>query len=127
LALKIEEMTYIIAEPSSSADFQHGPIAIIEQGFPVFTILPAGLMSDEVYKLSYKLREERNAELIVISNRMEALDIATSPIPMPRSIPEWISPIPFIVPAQLFVYHPTIEKGYDTDHPRGLKKITNTR
>lgn len=126
-ALKLEEMTYVVAEPYSSADFQHGPIAVIEHGFPVFAILPEGLMFEEVFQLSGKLKDERNAELIVLSNRKEALDIATSPIPLPGSIPEWISPIPFIVPAQLFVYHLTVAKGYDTEHPRGLKKVTDTQ
>jgi len=126
-ALKLEEMTYVVAEPYSSADFQHGPIAVIEHGFPVFAILPEGLMFDEVFQLSAKLCEERNAELIVLSNRKEALDIATAPIPLPKSIPEWISPIPFIVPAQLFVYHLTVAKGYDTEHPRGLRKVTDTQ
>jgi glucosamine--fructose-6-phosphate aminotransferase (isomerizing) len=126
-ALKLEEMTYIVAEPYSSADFQHGPIAIIEHGFPVFAVLPEGVVFEEMYLLASSLRNERDAELIVISNRKKALEIADSPIPLPSPIPEWMSPIPCIIPAQLFVYHLTRAKGYDTEHPRGLKKVTDTR
>ena len=39
-ALKLKELTYVIAEPYSSADFQHGPIAVVEGGFPVLAVAP---------------------------------------------------------------------------------------
>jgi len=125
-ALKLEEMTYMIAEPYSSADFLHGPIAVIEHGFPVFAVMPEGKMFDEMYELIHDLTNKKNAEIVVISNRKEALDLADSSIPIPEDIPEWISPIPVIVPAQLFVYHLTRAKGLDTEQPRGLMKATDT-
>jgi glucosamine--fructose-6-phosphate aminotransferase (isomerizing) len=126
-ALKMEEMTYVVAEPYSSADFRHGPIAIIEKNFPVFVAVPDGVMVDEMVRLLNELRSTKEAKIVAISNRRKALDLATSPMPIPEDIPEWISPIPAIVPAQLFVYHLTRAKGLDTEHPRGLRKVTDTR
>jgi glucosamine--fructose-6-phosphate aminotransferase (isomerizing) len=41
-ALKLKELTYLIAEPYSSADFQHGPIAMVEGGFPILAVAPSG-------------------------------------------------------------------------------------
>jgi len=67
------------------------------------------------------------AELVVISNARTALELAQSPIALPADIPEWLTPIVGIVPAQLFSYHLTHVKGYDTEKPRSLHKVTETR
>jgi glucosamine--fructose-6-phosphate aminotransferase (isomerizing) len=45
---------------------------------------------------------------------------------LPADLPEWVSPIVGIVPAQLFCYHLTRARGYDTETPRGLLKVTRT-
>ena len=44
LALKIKELTYVMAEPYSSADFMHGPVAVVEEAFPTIVIAPSGMM-----------------------------------------------------------------------------------
>jgi glucosamine--fructose-6-phosphate aminotransferase (isomerizing) len=76
--------------------------------------------------LLQKLREERQAELLVISDQQEALELATSPIRLPADIPEWLTPLVSIVPGQLFSYYLTAVKGYNTEAPRGLNKVTKT-
>ncbi|MBS1251517.1 MAG: Glutamine--fructose-6-phosphate aminotransferase [isomerizing] [Anaerolineales bacterium] len=126
IALKLKELTYVVAEPYSSADFRHGPIALVEGGFPVICILPAGRAYDHVFKLASDLKE-RDAELLVISEQDEALDLATTCFHLPAGVPEWLSPILCVVPGQLLAYHLTLAKGYDPDHPRGLRKVTDTR
>jgi len=125
-ALKIKELAYVVAEPYSSADFRHGPIAIVEPGFPVLAVAPSGSVQADMVALLNRLRAERGAELLVISDEAALLATAVAPIPIPAGLPEWLSPLAYIVPAQLFCYHLTRLKGYDPESPRGLRKITRT-
>lgn len=125
-SLKLKELTYVVAEPYSSADFQHGPIAVVDQGFPVMAVMPQGRVYNDLLGLVQRLRAEKRAELLVISNQTQALELAQSPIRLPEDLPEWVSPMVSIVPAQLFCYHLTRAKGYDTEAPRGLRKVTET-
>jgi glucosamine--fructose-6-phosphate aminotransferase (isomerizing) len=125
-ALKLKELTYIIAEPYSSADFQHGPIAMVEGGFPVLAVVPNGRVYDSMQDMLTRLRRQRDAELVVISDHADSLALAQSPIPLPPQIPEWLTPLVGIIPAQLFACHLTTVKGYDTETPRSLTKVTET-
>lgn len=125
LALKLKELTYVGATPYSSADFRHGPIAQVEEGFPVLTVAPDGVVMDDMLDLMRNLKE-REAELIVISNRDEALDMAHTALPMPP-VAEWLSPIVAVVPGQLLAFGLSTARGYDPDHPRALRKVTSTR
>lgn len=125
-ALKLKELTYITAEPYSSADFSHGPIAMVEHGFPVMAIAARGKVFNSMLKMLKRLHEGIAAELVVISNDAEALDLAQLPLAIPSDIPEWLSPLVSIVPAQLFAYHLTLAKGFDTNQPRSINKITET-
>lgn len=126
-ALKLKELTYTIAEPYSSADFLHGPIAMVGGGFPVLAIAPHGAVSDSVLELLTSLKQDLNAELVVVSDRDEALSLAQSAFRLPTGIPEWLTPMVSIIPAQLFAYHLTLVKGYEPDHPRVIHKVTETR
>ncbi len=125
-ALKLKELTYLIAEPYSSADFQHGPIAMVEGGFPVLAVAPSGKVHESMRDMLTRLRKEREAELVVISDAPEALALAQSPIQLPPQIPEWLTPLVSIIPAQLFACHLTEVKGYDTESPRNITKVTET-
>lgn len=126
-SLKLKELCYVGAEPYSSSDFRHGPIAIVERGFPIFAIAPQGAVLPDILELLRRLVEERGAELLVISNDDEALALARTPLRLPAGMPEWVSPLVSIVPAQLFSYHLTRAKGWDPDKPRGLRKVTRTQ
>ncbi len=126
LALKMKELTYTIAEPYSSADFMHGPLALIEHGFPAIVITPSGKMLAEMKEFVRVLRQ-REAETIVISDDAETLALARIPFALPVTLPEWLSPITAIVPGQLFAMHLAAARDYDPDHPRGLKKVTETK
>jgi glucosamine--fructose-6-phosphate aminotransferase (isomerizing) len=126
-ALKLKELTYIEAEPYSSADFRHGPVAMVAQGFPVMAVAPDGKVLDSMLDLLTHLKNDLQAELVVISNTDSALSMAQTPFAIPAGMPEWLSPLVGIVPAQLFAYHLTLAKGYDADQPRTLSKVTETR
>ena len=125
-SLKLKELTYVIAEPYSSADFRHGPIAMVESGFPVMAVAHSGQVFQDLLGLLESLRHDLKAELLVISDQPEALRTAQSPLALPVGIPEWLSPLVAIVPAQLFAYYLTRAKGYDTEKPRQIRKVTET-
>jgi glucosamine--fructose-6-phosphate aminotransferase (isomerizing) len=125
-ALKLKELAYVLAEPYSSADFQHGPVALAHQGFPVFAVVPSGKIAKDLITLLTELVQDQQVELLVVSNEGSALALANTPVRLPERLPEWITPIPAIVPAQLFCYHLTRAKGYSTEGPRGLSKVTLT-
>ena len=126
-ALKMKELTYMIAEPYSSADFAHGPIAMVESGYPVFAVAAKGKVFHSMLQMLQRLREQISAELVVISNDKRALSLAQVPLRIPAETPEWLSPLVSILPAQLFAYHLTLAKGYNTEQPRSIRKVTETK
>ncbi|MCC6146359.1 MAG: SIS domain-containing protein [Anaerolineaceae bacterium] len=125
-SLKMKELCYVVAEPYSSADFLHGPIAMIESGFPVMGILHKGAVYPDMIKTFRKMREVHNAEILTISDEKEALELAHSPMQLPAGIPEWVSPLVAILPGQLFTYHLTRVKGLNSESPRHIFKVTET-
>ena len=125
-SLKMKELSYVMADPYSSADFQHGPIALVEQGFPVMAIAVRGhVMKDSLGLMDILVREHK-VELLTISNDDRALALGTSSVGLPAEMPEWLSPIVSIIPGQLFSLYLTKAKGFDTESPRGLNKVTET-
>ncbi len=126
LALKLKELTYTIAEPYSSADFLHGPLALIEHGFPALVIAPGGAMLSQMQDFINTLKRQE-AETIAISDDQETLKMARVPLALPCAVPEWLSPVTAIIPGQLFAMHLAHTRDYDPDHPRGLRKVTETQ
>lgn len=124
-ALKMKELTYTIVEPYSSADFLHGPLAVIEQGFPVMVIAPTGALIEEMRDFCQTLTT-RQAEVVAISDHHAILNLARIPLPLPATVPEWLSPITSIIPGQLFSMYLAHARDFDVDSPRGLKKVTET-
>ena len=124
-ALKIKELTRVVAEPYSSADFRHGPIATATPGFPVVVIAPKGAVYQDTHSLLTEL-QRRRAELLVVSDDPEALDIADLPLPFAAGLPEWLTPLVAVVPGQRFAQQLTLEKNLDPDKPEGLLKVTET-
>jgi glutamine---fructose-6-phosphate transaminase (isomerizing) len=126
-ALKLMETSYIVAERFSSADFLHGPIAMIEPNFPVFLFTPSGPTWPSMQEMLTRLRDLK-AETVVITDRrnLAAANLASRVISIPARIAEIYSPIPYIIPAQLFAAALALEKNLDPDRPRALSKITRT-
>lgn len=126
MALKLKEMTYTVVEPYSSADFLHGPLAVIAQGFPVIVVAPSGKMLSEM-KSFMATAKARGAELIVISDDAQALALGRVALELPAGVPEWLSPLCVIVPGQLLAMHLAHTRDLDPDQPRALHKVTETR
>ncbi len=125
IALKLKELTYVVAEPYSSADFRHGPIAVVGERFPLLVIVTEGAACKDMLDLLKRLNEQ-NAELIAISDQDEALARARTPFRLPAGVPEWLSPVVSVLPGQLFAMGLARAKGHNLDSPRGLSKITIT-
>lgn len=126
-ALKLMETCYIVAERFSSADFLHGPIAMVEPNFPIFLFTPSGPTWPSMQEMLMRSRDMK-AETVVITDRrnLAAANLASRVISIPARIPELYSPIPYIVPAQLFAAALALEKNLNPDRPRALSKITRT-
>ncbi len=124
-SLKLKELARVFADPYSSADFRHGPIALVQPGIPVLMLAPSGAASEGQLELLRDLGE-RGVETVVASDDPAALALGRWSIPIPASVPEWLRPIVSIVPAQLFAYHATRARGLDPDAPRYLSKVTRT-
>lgn len=124
--LKIKELCYIAGESYSEADFRHGPIAVIDRGFPVIVTAPAGKTLPALIDLLGKLHD-KGAELLVISNEEEAFVHAQHAMRLPADMPEWLTPIPAVVHGQVFAMRLALVKGHEVDRPRGLTKVTVTR
>jgi glucosamine--fructose-6-phosphate aminotransferase (isomerizing) len=138
MALKLMETCYVVAERFSSADLLHGPIAMLEANFPVFLFAPPGVTWFGLRELIQRLGEIK-AEALIITDRSNwrevkrvggerlaqkiciPADLAYKPGPL-----DLFTPIPYIVPAQLFAASLADVKGLDPDRPRALKKVTQT-
>ena len=125
LALKLMETCYVVAERFSSADFLHGPLAMVERHFPVILFAPPGKMLAGVKSLIERLRE-LHAETLAITGDIDTAGMCTRSIVMPRGIDEFLAPIPYIVPGQLFAALLAEAKGLNPDAPRSLSKVTRT-
>jgi len=125
-SLKLKELTYVVAAPYSSADFLHGPVALMDRGFPVLAVAPSGAALPELLPILKELVLSREVDLLIISDDAEALALADAPLAIPAGVPEWLSPFVAIGPGQLFCHHLAALRGLDVEHPRGLQKVTKT-
>jgi len=126
-ALKLMETSYVVAERFSSADFLHGPIAMVEPNFPLFLFGPTGPTWHSTQEMLVRLRELK-AETVVFTDRSNTAAAGLTPrvITIPAKIREILTPIPYIIPAQLFAAALAREKNLDPDRPRTLSKVTRT-
>jgi len=136
-ALKLMETCYVVAERFSSADLLHGPIAMLEQSFPAFLFCPSGATWKPMCELISKLHSIQ-AETVVITdksnkNAVTLKDIEQEPLTIPVSLAkkgplpeELYTPIPYVIPAQLFADSLAEVKHLDPDRPRTLNKVTQT-
>jgi glucosamine--fructose-6-phosphate aminotransferase (isomerizing) len=125
LALKLKELTYIVAEPYSPADLLHGPFAIVERDFPALVIAPRGVIQPNILELLKELHQA-GADTLIISDDEKTLAFGDARMHLPVSVPEWLSPLTAIIAGQLFALNLTAIKKLDIDRPRGLRKVTRT-
>ncbi len=119
-SLKLKEISYIHSESYPAGELKHGPIALIENGITVVSILTdCNLVEKTISNIQEVIT--RGAKTLVITNQ----DIDEDMFDMTIKIPEtntFISPILSIIPLQLLAYYISKEKGLDVDKPRNLAK-----
>ena len=125
LSLKLMETCYVMSERFSSADFLHGPIAVVQRDFPVFLFAAPGKPFADMKGLAERLRGLQ-ADSLIISSEKSILKYASCPVQIPVRVPELYSPIPYIIPGQIFAAKLAEIKGLSPDSPRGLSKVTKT-
>ena len=122
-ALKLQELTYVVAQPFSTADFLHGPIAVIEPGYPVLAVSVRGPTHEDLVAVIDRA-VALGARVLAISDDPDlGADMIST---LPVGVEEWLTPIPAIVAAQIFAHRLTVARGLDPDRPRGLSKVTRT-
>jgi glucosamine--fructose-6-phosphate aminotransferase (isomerizing) len=99
----------------------------VQPGFPVLALAPSGAALDDMLALLRRLRDEFAADLLIISDDEQAARLGQAALRLPAGTPEWLAPLVGIVPAQLYCYHLARAKGFDTEAPRHLRKVTLTR
>ena len=119
-SLKLKEISYIHSESYPAGELKHGPIALIENGITVISIMTDATL---VEKTISNIQEviTRGAKTLVITNQKVNEDMFDMTIHIPETSP-FISPILSIIALQLFSYFIAKEKGLDVDKPRNLAK-----
>ncbi|MFN3265761.1 MAG: SIS domain-containing protein [Deinococcales bacterium] len=123
-ALKLKETSVISAEAFSSAEFAHGPIILIESGFPVIAFLARDATHQGTLE-RYKDLAARGAELVLIGADVPELN-ATVRLSTPDTGHILTDPIPAMLAAYLFAGHLSLARGLNPDAPRMLSKVTKT-
>lgn len=123
-ALKLKELAYVRAHAYSSADFQHGPVAALDPGADVLAVVAPGPLAADALDLLGQLRRERRARILLLAPDGPA---EFDRIGFAGDVPEWLSPLVAVIPAQLFTAALARAKGLDVERPRGLNKVTLTR
>jgi glucosamine--fructose-6-phosphate aminotransferase (isomerizing) len=124
-ALKLKELAYIHAEGFAAGELKHGPIALIEQGLPVFCVVPPrgrDFLHDKMISGIQEIRA-RGARTIVLAEEGDDVVVpyADTLIRLPK-VPTLLQPLVSVVPLQLFACELATSKGYDVDQPRNLAK-----
>ncbi len=126
--LKLMEIAYVPAIAFPAGESKHGPISLIEPGFPVVFVCAR----DETRKTlvgNIMEMKARGASIIAVieEDDEEIKDLADDYVEVPKDIPEILSPIPYVVPLQLFAYYMAVERGYNPDMPRNLAKSVTVK
>lgn len=126
-SLKLKEIAGLPADPYSVADFMHGPSALLRPGGAVFTPVAPGRARDSLVADLARLRDERGAELFVVSGDPDARALGRWSLAVPTRHPEWLDPIIAIAPLHVHAVHLALARGIDPTRPHGLSKVTLTR
>jgi glucosamine--fructose-6-phosphate aminotransferase (isomerizing) len=121
-ALKLKEISYVHAEGYASGELKHGPIALLDSGFPVFAI---ATQSATLEKMVSNIQEvmARDAPVLALVSEGDGVldDIPADRIALP-AVSEFLSPVTNVVAMQLFAYFLASERGCNVDQPRNLAK-----
>lgn len=132
-ALKMIETSYVLTGRFSAADLMHGPVALLEHSLPAFVFAPPGVTWPSIETVLERLEGVKADTLVITDARNKKVSAKSAQrIQLPwkgefsNPIMDLFTPIPYIIPAQLFAGHLAVIKGLDPDKPRSLTKVTHT-
>jgi glucosamine--fructose-6-phosphate aminotransferase (isomerizing) len=126
--LKLMEIAYVPAIAFPAGESKHGPISLVEPGFPVVFVCPKDETHKTVIGNIMEMKARGAAIIAVIEEGDEEIKkLADDYIEVPKGIPEVLSPIPFVVPLQLLAYYMAVERGHNPDTPRNLAKSVTVK
>ena len=121
-ALKLKEISYVHAEGTSGGELKHGPIALLDESFPVVAICTASSTKDKMVSNVHEIVARNAPVLALVTEGDHSLDgVATDVFEMP-AVEEAASAVLNTVMLQLFAYHVAVKLGRDVDQPRNLAK-----
>jgi glutamine---fructose-6-phosphate transaminase (isomerizing) len=121
-ALKLKEISYIHAEGYAAGEMKHGPIALIDEDMPVMVLLRPGPLYEKMISNIQEVKARDGQILALIEGDPDAIiGAGENQFVMPATS-EWLAPVLFSVPLQLFAYHVAVLRGTDVDQPRNLAK-----
>ncbi len=120
-ALKMKELSYVHAEGYPVGEMKHGPIALLEEGFPVVVLAPIDGLHERILS-TIEVARARGGRVLAVTDALTALkDKVDSLIVVPQAHPA-LMPFVNVVPLQLLAYHIAAMKGCNVDQPRNLAK-----
>jgi glucosamine--fructose-6-phosphate aminotransferase (isomerizing) len=125
LALKLMETSYVMARAWSVADFEHGPIAVLESGLPVVVVDGGGVMAEQIRSIRERVGAKGCSVVQLIDGRAGDADSSTT-VQLASGLPEQLTPISLAVLAQLLAHRVAVARGFDPDSPREIRKVTRT-
>lgn len=126
--LKLMEISYIPSLAYPAGESKHGPISLIESGFPVVFICPKDSTHKSIIGNIMEMKA-RGASIITIIEKgdEEIKKLSDDCIELDSGLPEVLSPIPYVIPLQLLAYYMALERGCDPDKPRNLAKSVTVK
>ncbi|MHA1231191.1 MAG: glutamine--fructose-6-phosphate transaminase (isomerizing) [Candidatus Helarchaeota archaeon] len=122
-ALKLKEISYLHAEGYAAGESKHGPIALVEKDFPVVFVAAPDETYDRIIGNVMEMKARGARIFSVIEEGDEKIKhLSNDYVEIPKSIYTPFTPIPYIVPLQLFSYYVAVKCGYNPDKPRNLAK-----
>ena len=126
--LKLMEIAYVPSISFPAGESKHGPISLIEAGFPVVFICPRDGSHKTLIGNIMEMKARGAAIIAVVEEGDEEVKaLSDDYVEVPKGIPEVLSPIPFAVPLQLLAYYMALERGYNPDTPRNLAKSVTVK
>jgi glutamine---fructose-6-phosphate transaminase (isomerizing) len=125
VALKLTETSYVLARAWSVADFEHGPIAVVDEGFPVLFVGGGGPVASDLAELAPRLGGYGCRVIGIFDGTPGGLD-REAKVGIDSGLPEELTPLTLAVLGQLLAHRVALARGIDPDRPRALHKVTRT-
>ncbi|MDQ4111972.1 MAG: glutamine--fructose-6-phosphate transaminase (isomerizing) [Actinomycetota bacterium] len=124
-ALKLKELAYLHAEGFAAGELKHGPIALVEEGLPIWCIVPPrgrDFLHDKMRSGIMEVRARGARTIALVEEGDDSVDSVSDTIIRLPKVPVLLQPLVAVVPMQLFACQLATELGYDVDQPRNLAK-----